>query len=157
MMTNTLDSLLDPVIASMGYEYVGSEQHPQGNRLLVRIYLDSPTGITVDDCVKVSRQLSLLLDAEEPIKGDYVLEVSSPGLDRPLFTLEHYKKVVNRLIKVKMRNPVNGRRNFQGLLKNIENDTVTVDVEGVSYDLPYAQIAKANLVVDLTKRDDGDE
>ena len=108
-----LHALLAPVVEALGYQCWGVEFLSQGRHSLLRVYIDHSNGILVDDCEKVSRQLSGVLDVEDPISSDYTLEVSSPGLDRPLFTLEQYAANVGEQIKIKLRSPFEGRRNFQ--------------------------------------------
>ncbi len=97
-----LHERLAQLIGAMGYELVGCEHVPQGRQMLFRIYIDSAKGVTVDDCSQVSRQVSAMLDVEDPFQGRYVLEVSSPGIDRPLFEIEHYQKYVGKRVKVRL-------------------------------------------------------
>jgi ribosome maturation factor RimP len=113
---------------------------------LLRVYIDSPDGISVEDCATVSRQISALLDVEDPISGEYLLEVSSPGMDRPLYTLDHFARFAGELIKLRLRAPVEGRRNFSGVLKGVEEDDVVVEVDAHEYLLPFDLIERANVV-----------
>ena len=92
-IAETLRDSLASIVEALGYEFVGSEIVGQGKHAVLRIYIDSENGITIDDCSKVSYQVSAMLDVEDPIRGEYDLEVSSPGIDRPLFELSHFKKV----------------------------------------------------------------
>ncbi|HFE37119.1 MAG TPA: ribosome maturation factor RimP, partial [Gammaproteobacteria bacterium] len=98
-----LQSLVEPVVGSMGYEFVGVEYLSQGKHSILRVYIDQPAGITVDDCSKVSNQLSAMLDVEDPIRGEYHLEVSSPGMDRPLFTGAHFSQFIGHCCVVRMK------------------------------------------------------
>ena len=141
-----LHALLAPVVEALGYQCWGIEFLSQGKHSLLRVYIDHSSGILVDDCEKVSRQLSGVLDVEDPISSDYTLEVSSPGLDRPLFTLEQYAASVGEQIKIKLRSPFEGRRNFQGLLRGVEEQDVVVLVDDHEYLLPVDMIDKANIV-----------
>src|SRR5579863_3743364 len=121
MMTNTeLHERLASVVTGMGYEFVGCELQRQHYNSLLRIYIDSATGVTLDDCTRVSRQLSAMLDVEDPIQGRYTLEVSSPGLDRPLFQIAHYQKYIGSQVKVRVKVPLNDRRHFTGTLLKVE-------------------------------------
>jgi ribosome maturation factor RimP len=113
---------------------------------VVRIYIDHPDGINVDDCAKVSRQVSSVFDVEDPIMGEYTLEVSSPGMDRPLFRLEQYQQYIGEQVKIRLRSPFDGRRNFTGQLTAIEGDDVVVTVEDNEYLLPFELIDKASII-----------
>ena len=141
-----LQALLAPVIEALGYVCWGVEYISQGRHSLLRVYIDHPNGILVEDCEKVSRQVSGVLDVEDPITNEYTLEVSSPGMDRPLFTLEQFAAHAGEQIKVKLRSPFDGRRNFQGLLRGVEDQDVVVQVDEHEYLLPIEMIDKANVV-----------
>lgn len=145
----TVEQLIEPVIAALGYEFVGVEYSPQGRQSLLRIYIDNPDGITVDDCERVSRQVSAVLDVEDPIQGQYRLEVSSPGLDRPLFTLEQFSRFVGKTVKLRLVAPKEGRRNFSGTLKQVDNESVMIEQDGEDLALPFGQIDKAHLVPEI--------
>ena len=110
------------------------------------MYIDGPAGVNVDDCARVSRQLSALLDVEDPLPGHYTLEVSSPGLDRPLVKPEDFKRFVGETIKVKMHEPVQGRKNFSGRLVDVAADHVVVEVDEEHYDLAFEGMDRARLV-----------
>mgnify|MGYP003419483084 FL=1 len=141
-----LQALLAPVIEALGYECWGLEFLSQGRHSLLRIYIDHADGILVEDCEKVSRQVSGVLDVEDPISNEYTLEVSSPGMDRPLFALEQFAKHAGELVKIKLRSPYEGRRNFQGSLRGVEEQDVVVLVDDHEYLLPIDLIEKANIV-----------
>ena len=113
---------------------------------MLRIYIDAEAGIDVEGCAKVSRQVSGVLDVEDPISGEYTLEVSSPGMDRPLFTLEQYKAYVGHVVQLKLRMPFDGRRNFKGVLSGIEDEDIVLIVDQDEYLLPIDHIEKANIV-----------
>lgn len=125
----SLQKLIEPVIAALGYELVGTEYLPQGKHSLLRIYIDTPDGIKVEDCERVSHQVSGLLDVEDSIHGQYTLEVSSPGLDRLLFKIEHFDRFVGQKIKVRLKLPLNGQRNFTGKLLGTCDGAVLMQVE----------------------------
>ncbi|AXA65047.1 ribosome maturation factor RimP [Pseudomonas sp. SORGH_AS199] len=141
-----LQALLAPVVEALGYVCWGVEYISQGRHSLLRVYIDHPNGILVEDCEAVSRQVSGVLDVEDPITNEYTLEVSSPGMDRPLFTLEQFAAHVGEQVKVKLRSPFEGRRNFQGLLRGVEDQDVVVQVDEHEYLLPIEMIDKANVV-----------
>ncbi|UVE17067.1 ribosome maturation factor RimP [Pseudomonas sp. LS44] len=141
-----LQALLAPVIEALGYKCWGIEFLSQGRHSLLRVYIDHANGILVDDCEIVSRQVSGVLDVEDPISSEYTLEVSSPGIDRPLFTLEQFAAHVGEQVKIKLRSPYDGRRNFQGLLRGTEEQDVVVLVDEHEYLLPIDSIEKANIV-----------
>jgi len=142
-----LRSLVCKTVEGMGYELVGVEfQGRGGSGALLRVYIDSVEGITVDDCSGVSHQLSGVLDVEDPIKGEYNLEISSPGLDRPLFTREQYEKFAGSRVTVKLRIKQDGRRRFEGILKGVDNDNVLVEGEDGLFRLPLSGIEKARVI-----------
>ncbi|MFG5863344.1 ribosome maturation factor RimP [Metapseudomonas sp. CR1201] len=141
-----LQALLAPVVEALGYQCWGIEFLSQGRHSLLRIYIDHENGILIDDCEKVSRQISGVLDVEDPISSEYTLEVSSPGMDRPLFTLEQFAAHAGELVKIKLRSPFEGRRNFQGLLRGVEEQDVVVLIEDREFLLPIELIDKANII-----------
>jgi ribosome maturation factor RimP len=142
-----LTELFEPVIESMGYEFVGVEFNAGGGHGTLRVYIDREQGVSLDDCASISHQLSGILDVEEPIKQAYDLEISSPGIDRPLFKIADFEKFSSRTAKIKMALGVQGRKNFKGQLVSVaDSKWVVIEVDGEQFDLPYADIAKANLV-----------
>ncbi|PJI48763.1 MULTISPECIES: ribosome maturation factor RimP [Pseudomonas] len=141
-----LQALLAPVVEALGYECWGLEFISQGRHSLLRVYIDRPEGILIDDCEIVSRQVSGIMDVEDPISGEYTLEVSSPGMDRPLFTLEQFARYVGEQVKIKLRTPFERRRNFQGILRGVEEQDVVVLVDDHEYLLPVDSIDKANII-----------
>lgn len=142
---------LETLIVSMGYELLGCELQPQARHLIFRIYIDRPTGVTVEDCSKVSHQVSAMLDVEDPFQTPYSLEVSSPGIDRPLFKLEHYKKFTGNKIKLKLHIPLANQRKFKGILSRVENDDIFFLPEGTSEEIKvsFDMIEKANLIGEI--------
>ena len=141
-----LEKLLIPVVEALGYRCWGIEFLSQGRHSLLRVYIDHPDGVSVEACAAVSRQASAVLDVEDPISGDYTLEVSSPGMDRPLFTLEHYAAYVGEQAKIRLRTPYEGRRNFQGVIRGVEGEDVVLQVEDHEYLLPIDSIDKSHIV-----------
>lgn len=141
-----LENLVAPAVASQGCELWGLEFSVQGRRSLLRLYIDSPTGVTLEDCERVSRQVSAVMDVEDPIASAYTLEVSSPGMDRPLYTQAQYARYVGQRIAVRLRVPYDGRRRFQGVLNGLEDGDVVLQVEDTEYLLPLDSIDKANVV-----------
>jgi ribosome maturation factor RimP len=144
----TLRECVASVVNPMGYEFVGLELQRQGRTSLLRIYIDAEKGVTVDDCARVSRQVSAVLDVEDPIQGKYDLEVSSPGIDRPLFELAHYTNQLGKRIKIRVNKPVDERRNFVGFLLRVEGNEIHLLVNGEEMIFPFATIDKAKLVTD---------
>lgn len=146
-----LHERLVTLISSMGYELVGCELLPQGRQVLFRIYIDSPGGVTVDDCSKVSYQVSAMMDVEDPIQGSYSLEVSSPGIDRPLFELEQYQRYIGKRVKIRLYSPVNQRRQFKGVLQSVQGEDIYLltDETKEAVKLPFSLIEKANLIGDI--------
>lgn len=144
---NTLETILTPVIEALGYILWGFLVIPQGRTSVLRIYIDSPNGITIDDCAIVSRQVSALLDVEDPLPGTYTLEVSSPGLERPLFTPEHFKSNIGEKANIRLRAPVANQRYAKGEIKSISDEGVTLHMMGDNeMFIPFSNIARANLM-----------
>ena len=141
-----LQAMLAPVVESLGYQCWGVEFISQGRHSLLRVYIDHADGILIDDCEVVSRQISAVLDVEDPITSEYTLEVSSPGMDRPLFTLEQFAAHAGEQVRIKLRSPFEGRRNFQGLLRGVEDQDVVVQVDNHEFLLPVDLIEKANII-----------
>ncbi len=140
-----IEDMLQSTVAALGYELWGVEHTAQGKHSVVRVYIDSPAGITVDDCAVVSGQVSSILDVEDPIAGEYTLEVSSPGMDRLLFKLEQYFGYVGETVEVRLRSAFEGRRKFKGILKGIEGDDIVIQVDDHEFLLPYGAIEKARV------------
>ena len=148
-MTNLemrLTEMLEPSVEALGFELLGIEFIRAGNHSTLRIYIDHENGISVDNCADVSHQASAILDVEDPISTEYHLEVSSPGMDRPLFKAAHYEEVVNETGNVRLNVPQDGRRNFKGTLVSVEGDMINVEVDNQVYSLLIDNVAKANLV-----------
>jgi ribosome maturation factor RimP len=144
--------MLRPAVEEVGKELLGIEYISAGNNSVLRLFIDHENGIDVDDCAEVSRQVGAILDVEDPISSEFNLEVSSPGLDRPLFDKPHFEAVIGEIIEVKLSIPLNGRRKFKGNLVAVENDTLVVTVDGEDYDLVLSNIVKAHLVYNHNKK-----
>ena len=138
--------LIDTTIQALGLNLWGVELLQQGKYSLLRIYIEREEGVTIEDCEKVSRQVGALLDVEDPIAGEYTLEVSSPGMDRPLFSIGHYSKYVGSEVDLKLRRPTDGRRKFKGQIIKVSGGIVGLLVEGSKYNLEFSDIEKANIV-----------
>jgi ribosome maturation factor RimP len=151
-VNSQLAGKLASLIQAMGYEYVGCEFLTQGRQTLLRIYIDTPSRVTVADCAKVNQQVGAMLAVENIIQGAYTLEVTSPGIDRPLFAMMDYQRFIGSQIKVRLYEPLNGRKQFKGLLKRVEGQKIYLFVEGnvdeIGLELPT--IAKANLIGDVS-------
>lgn len=137
--------MLQPAIEVLDLELWGVEYLTKGRSALLRVYIDSEEGVTIDDCEKVSRQISAILDVEDPIAGEYTLEVSSPGLDRPLFTAEQYAAYVGEVINVRLNSPIDGRRKFKGVLNSADPKTIVMTVDNQPVEILFSQIEKANV------------
>jgi len=140
-----IQTLLEPTVEALGFELWGLEHLVQGRRSVLRLYIDGENGVTVDDCAAVSRHVSSVLDVEDPISGEYTLEVSSPGVDRLLFRSEHYLAYVGEWIELRMRVPFEGRRKFKGTLKGVEGEDVVVQIEDEEFLLPLDTIDRAQV------------
>jgi ribosome maturation factor RimP len=142
-----LIDLIKPVVEALGFGFWGLEYLSQGKDSVLSVYIDSENGITVDDCATVSRQVSGIMDVEDPITGEYNLEVSSPGMDRPIFTVEQFNRYVGEFVDVKLRYAFEGRRKFKGKLVAIEDgEDIVVHIDNHEYILPIDAIDKANLI-----------
>jgi ribosome maturation factor RimP len=149
-MRDALMRLLEPPIEALGYELVELEFSREGRGGVLRIYIDrraqdSALGITVDDCANVSHAVSQVLETQDPIKGHYTLEVSSPGFDRILRTRAHFERFVGERIFAELKLPIDGRRRFAGELKSVAGDSIVVEVDGKAHSLPLERIQKARL------------
>ena len=146
MTGDELLKLLEPAVERLGYELADLEVRLGGKGGLIRVFIDKPEGIDLDDCEKVSLAVSALLDVEDPVPGNYNLEVSSPGLDRKLTKVEHFQRFAGETVKVQMRFPLEGRRRFRGTLVSSDDENIVVEVDGESLSLPLKTIDTARLV-----------
>jgi len=141
--------IIEPAVTALGYELVGCEINQNGKRSVLRVYVDGEGGISIDAITQISRQISAVLDVEEPISGRYELEVSSPGLDRPLYQLAHYQDVVGSKVKLRLRTPSGDehRRNFTGILREIKDHQIRLELDdGNEINLDFDDIEKGNIV-----------
>lgn len=143
-----LEQLLEPVIGSLGYELLLLEYSPSPKNAMLRLYIDAPAGITVEDCERVSREVAGVMDVEDPIRSAYRLEVSSPGLDRPLVKPAHFQRFVGQQAKVQLMAPLNGRRRFIGAIVSVDADVVRIETKEGIAEIPLAEIDRARLVPD---------
>ena len=141
-----LDTLLRPVITDLGYVCWGIERLGQGRASLLRIYIDSDSGVTLQDCEKVSNRVSGVLDVEDPIAGEYLLEVSSPGLDRLLFTPAQYEQYLGETVKVRLSGTFEQRKRITGRIQGVTGDKVILDEAGREFHIPVAEIDRARIV-----------
>lgn len=144
-----LKTLLAPVVEGEDMQLWGLEYHAGSRPPLVRVYIDHPDGVTVDDCARVSEQVNAVLDVEQILKGNYTLEVSSPGVERPLFTPEQFRRYIGHAVKVRLAWPEHERRNFRGVLVSVEDPMIEVEVDGTAYELPLAAIHSARVLEEL--------
>lgn len=138
--------LIKPTVQALDLELWGVEHASQGKYSVLRIFIEREDGVTIDDCERVSRQVSAIFDVEEPIAGEYTLEVSSPGMDRLLFTPQQFQRYRGEEVSVRMRTPVDGRRKFKGTLTDVVDDIIHIQVDGSDFELPHGDIEKANIV-----------
>jgi ribosome maturation factor RimP len=144
-----LEGLVVESVRALGYELVGVACFPRGRGALVRVYIDSPQGISLEDCERVSRQISGVLDVADPIAGPYTLEVSSPGVDRPLFTAEQFERYAGERVRLRLESLLDGRRNISGVLRGCQDGKVLVDDAGRTFQVPLEAIARAHLDPEL--------
>jgi len=146
-----LSEVVERALMQDGFELVLVEFKPEGGVWILRVLIDKPGGVTLDDCAAVSSRLSLLLDVEDLISRKYTLEVSSPGLDRPLTKRDHFERFANKLVRIKLKPECSGRKKFRGRLAGLEGDCVVVhdESESRSYSLELADILSARLEVEL--------
>ena len=140
-----LEEMLEPTVKAMGFTLWGIEYNSQGRHSVLRIFIERDNGITAEHCAAVSTQISAILDVEDPITGEYTLEVSSPGMDRRLFKLEQYPDYIGEIVDIHLRSPFDGRRKFKGVLKGIEGADVVVQIDDEEFLLPHDDIDKARV------------
>ena len=151
MSVQKLNELVKPLVEDLGYEFVGLEYNSNPKNSVLRIYIDHENGVGIDDCENVSREVAALLDVNDPIKGHYNLEISSPGLDRPLFTPAHYRQFTGNVVQINLFAPQDGRRKFSGPILDADENGVRMEQDGSEVTLDFGNIAKAKLVPDYEK------
>lgn len=143
-----LVELIEPIVEGLGYECVGIEYNPHPSHGMLRVYIDSEQGILLDDCTKVSHQLSGMLDVEDPIPGEYQLEVSSPGADRPFFKLSQFQRFVGSKVNISLFKPIDKRRKLSGEIKSVDGDAVVIQEGEKLFSVPFQAMSKARLAPD---------
>ena len=138
--------LFEPVVKGMGYDLIEIEHFPNPKHGVLRLYIDKEDGVNVDDCSSVSRQISALIDVEDPVSGQFNLEISSPGSDRPLRRLVDFQRFVGSLVKLKTVMPLQGQRNFKGRLLEVSEETIVIETDDEEISLPMSTIDKARIV-----------
>ena len=148
LKVSELAALLQPLVQDLGYEFVGLEFSSNPKNPVLALYIDKPEGIAIEDCELTSREVAALLDVEDPIPGHYVLEVSSPGLDRPLFSPQQFGQFAGQVVQITLFAPIDGRRKFKGRILAVRDDRISVEQDGSEVTLEHGNIAKARLVPD---------
>ena len=141
-----LHALIEPVVAAMGFELWGIDHLSQGKNSRLVIYIERESGVSVEDCADISRQVSAVMDVEDPIAGEYRLEVSSPGMARPLYSLDQFARFQGHHVALKLRTAFDGRRKYQGLLVGVEGDEILLQLNGEEYCFPIESIDSAHIV-----------
>ncbi len=142
-----IEAVIAPVITGMGLEFVGLEYLSQGKHTLLRIYIDKPGGVSLEDCADESRQLSSVLDVEQQFaRGEYNLEVSSPGVDRKIFAVEQFPQFVGKNVNITLNSALDGKRKFKGTITEADDQKLLLDVNGTVVSIEYANVAQANVV-----------
>ena len=141
-----LEKIIRPAVEAAGFEFWGLEYLSQGKHSILRVFIEHENGIDVDDCAEVSHQVSGVLDVEDPISGFYNLEISSPGMDRPLFTEQQFAQYLGETVELRLSFPLNGRRKFKGTIEQVNNGQIELLVDGEVYDISVQQIEKAQLI-----------
>lgn len=148
-VSDNIASLIVPVVEGLNFEYVGATYGQAERGMTLCVYIDHENGINVEDCATVSRQLSAVLDVEDPISGEYILEVSSPGTDRPLFTLAHFSSCIDSQIKLRSSGVSTlGRRSFRGKLVEVADEHIVVEVDGIDHTIAFSDIERANVIAE---------
>ncbi len=141
-----LVNLIEPIVEGLGYECVGIDYNPHPKNGLLRIYIDSEKGILMDDCTKVSHQISGVLDVEDPISSNYHLEISSPGEDRPFFKVAQFERFIGSTIEINLFNPIEKRRKITGSIQRVEDDIIFIQDQQQLFKIPFTAMSKARLV-----------
>ncbi len=144
-----LNECVAAIVSGLGYEFVGCEWHRDARQSSLRIYIDKEGGVTVTDCTAVSRQVGAVLDVEDRVRGHYCLEVSSPGINRPLFSPAQYQQHIGQVIHVRLREPYEGRRQLKGTLSWVTDEAFCVQTDEGERTAPLACVARAHLVVEI--------
>ena len=148
-VANIVTKLVQNTIENKGYELVDVEYLKEGKDWYLRIYIDKEEGVSLDDCEVVSREVSEILDKENPIDNSYILEVSSPGVERPLKKERDFERFSGKAVYVKTFAPIDGKKEFKGILRGMENGNVAVEMENQKHYIPKDKVASAHLTVEL--------
>lgn len=148
MIRHELETLFQPVITELGYELWGCDYIAQGKHSLLRVYIDKKDGIGIADCEQVSRQVSALLDVDDPIQGNYTLEVSSPGIPRPLFHSWQYERYIGLSVQLKLMKPIDGQRSYLGVIAAVNETAVLLTIDNEAREFLFSTIVKAHLMVE---------
>ena len=143
-----LVNLIEPIVEGLGYECVGIEYNPHPKNGLLRVYVDTENGVLLEDCTKVSHQLSGMLDVEDPISDNYQLEVSSPGTERPLFKIAQFEQFIGSTVTINVFKPIANKRKLVGIIGQVEGDIVTLQQGEQILEIPFQAMSKARLVPD---------
>jgi len=148
-VNHKIQDLIEPSLLAAGLTVWSCELHQHNNRALLRVYIDREdgNGVTLDDCTRASREIGAILDVEDPIKNRYELEVSSPGLDRTLLTMTHFQKYIGRDVKIKLRNAISNKKNFDARIEKVEDGQIFLTCENEIMSVTLGEIQKANLIV----------
>ena len=151
MSVQRLNELLQPLVEDLGYEFVGLEYNSNPKHSVLRVYIDHENGVGIEDCETVSRETAALLDVKDPIRSQYNLEVSSPGLERPLFTAAHYRQFEGCIAQINLFAPQDGRRKFSGPILGADETSIRIEQDGSEVTLDLSNVVKARLVPDYEK------
>ena len=147
--SDRLTKIIEPIVSGMGYECVGVEFVRNDKKPVLRVFIDSESGVQVGDCAKVSHQLSGALDVEDPIQGDYQLEISSPGIERPLFKLSDFDRFQGQVAEVHLFEALNTRRKYRGFLRGVREQDIVLEVDGTVHEIPFHLIRKGFLAPEI--------
>jgi len=147
LILKKIEELVAPVLGNLGYELVERELLMDGGRWVLRLYIDRESGVTIDDCARASHSVDDLIEVEEVIPVAYTLEVSSPGLNRPLRRREDFEKFCGSIVKLKTLHPVNGRSNYKGILVGMDGDDIVMSIDGTEYNVPLGELSRARVEV----------
>lgn len=152
MIREKIDNLLREALKPLGYDLYHWELKWQGRKRVLLVYIDRPGGVTLEDCVRASRAIDGRLEAEDPIPGPYLLEVSSPGVERGLWEKWHYERALGKTIKVDLARPIEGKRRLCAQLQRVVDDAVELEVDGKRISVPLRDILRAHVVYVPGKR-----
>lgn len=149
MIQSRLREVVAPVVADMGLEFWGLELEPRRGSDLLRVFIENAEGVDVEDCARVSRRLSDVLEVDQPLRGNWRLEVSSPGLARPLYNSGQYRRYLGKNLKLRLKTPLSGRRNFVVTLRDVQGEELLVRADGGELSVALSDVERANLIPDF--------